>query len=216
MMTIKRFTCNMLAENCYVVSDEARAAVIIDYGALYEEEAEAIVSYIKSEGLTPVHLLCTHGHFDHCIGNGFIYKQFGLKPEAHHEDEFLMEKMKVQTREMLGIELPIDVPPVGKYFTEKETISFGSHQLQILHTPGHTPGGVVFYCQEENIAFSGDTLFKMSIGRTDFERGSYEQIINSLQNVLAKLPEETKVYPGHGPATTIAEELLYNPYFRRL
>ena len=197
MMTIKRFTCNMLAENCYVVSDEARAAVIIDCGALYEEEAEAIVSYIKSEGLTPVHLLCTHGHFDHCIGNGFIYKQFGLKPEAHHED-------------------PIDVPPVGKYFTEKETISFGSHQLQILHTPGHTPGGVVFYCQEENIAFSGDTLFKMSIGRTDFERGSYEQIINSLQNVLAKLPEETRVYPGHGPATTIAEELLYNPYFRRL
>lgn len=215
MMTIKRFTCNMLAENCYVVSDETRAAVIIDCGALYEEEAEAIVSYIKAEGLTPVRLLCTHGHFDHCIGNGFIYKQFGLKPEAHHEDEFLMEKMKVQTREMLGIELPIDVPPVGKYFTEKETISFGSHQLQILHTPGHTPGGVVFYCQEENIAFSGDTLFKMSIGRTDFDRGSYEQIINSLQNVLAKLPEETKVYPGHGPATTIAEELLYNPYFRR-
>ena len=215
MMTIKRFSCNMLAENCYVVSDETREAVIIDCGAFYEEEAEAIISYVMAEGLTPVHLLCTHGHFDHCIGNGFIYKQFGLKPEAHHEDRFLMEKMKVQTREILGIELPIDVPPVGKYFTEKEHISFGSHQLQILHTPGHTPGGVVFYCQEENIAFSGDTLFRMSIGRTDFERGSYEQIINSLQNDLAKLPEETKVYPGHGPATTIAEEIRYNPYFRR-
>ena len=216
MITVKRFTCNMLAENCYVVSDETRAAVIIDCGALYEEENQAIASYIKAEHLTPAHLLCTHGHFDHCIGNGFIYEQFGLQPEAHQEDQFLMEKMKAQTREFLGIELPTDVPPVRAYFKDKDQITFGSHTLQILHTPGHTPGGVVFYCKEENIAFSGDTLFKMSIGRTDFERGSYEQIINSLQNVLAKLPEETKVYPGHGPATTIAEELLYNPYFRRL
>lgn len=212
MITVKRFTCNMLAENCYVVSDETRAAVIIDCGALYEEENEAIASYIKAENLTPAHLLCTHGHFDHCIGNGFIYQKYGLKPEAHHEDQFLMETMKAQTRDFLGIELPTDVPPVGTYFKGNDQISFGSHTLQILHTPGHTPGGVVFYSQEERIAFSGDTLFRMSIGRTDFEGGSYEQIINSLQQVLAKLPGETKVYPGHGPATTIAEEIRYNPY----
>ena len=213
MMTTKRFTCNMLSENCYVVSDETREAVIIDCGAFYEEEAEAITTYIQTEGLQPVHLLCTHGHFDHCIGNGFIYKQFGLKPEAHHEEQFLMEKMKVQTQEILGIELPMDVPPVGAYFTEKDHVTFGNHQLLILHTPGHTPGGVVFYCQEEHIAFSGDTLFRMSIGRTDFERGSYEQIIHSLKDVLAKLPGDTKIFPGHGPATTIAEEIKYNPYF---
>jgi len=213
MIAVKRFTCNMLAENCYVVSDDTHEAVIIDCGALYQEENEAICSYIKTEGLTPKHLLCTHAHFDHCIGNGFIYKEFGLKPEVHREDQFLMEKMKAQTREILGIELPIDVPPVGAYFTEKDCIAFGSHQLQILHTPGHTPGGVVFYCQEESIAFSGDTLFRMSIGRTDFERGSYEALIHALKDVLAQLPGDTKIFPGHGPATTMAEEIKYNPYF---
>lgn len=213
MITIKTFSCNMLAENCYVVSDETHEAVIIDCGALYEEEGKAIDTHIQAEGLRPVHLLCTHGHFDHCIGNGFIYNQFQLKPEVHHGDQFLMEKMREQTREILGIELPMNVPPVGRYFTAKDQICFGNHRFQILHTPGHTPGGVTFYCKEENIAFSGDTLFRMSIGRTDFERGSYEQIIHSLKDVLAKLPEDTKIFPGHGPATTIAEEIRYNPYF---
>lgn len=212
MITVKAFTCNMLAENCYVVSDETHEAVIIDCGAYYEEEGEAIISYIQKEGLRPVHLLCTHGHFDHCMGNGFIYNQFRLKPEVHHEDKFLMDKMREQTREILGVQLPMEVPPVGHYFTAKEEIVFGSHVLQILHTPGHTPGGVTFYCKAENTAFTGDTLFRMSIGRTDFERSSYEQMIHSLQDVMAKLPGETKIFPGHGPATTIAEEIRYNPY----
>ena len=214
MINIQRFTCNMLSENCYVVSDESQEAVIIDCGALYEEEGEAIVNYINGQGLKPIHLLCTHGHFDHCMGNGIIYNAFGLKPEVHHEDSFLMEKMREQIFEFTGANLPMEVPPVGRYLTKDDIISFGSHTLHILHTPGHTPGGVTYYCEEESVAFTGDTLFRMSIGRTDFERGSYEQITDSLQNVLAHLPANTKVYPGHGPATTIAEELRYNPYLK--
>jgi len=214
MITIKCFTCNMLAENCYVVSDETNECVIIDCGALYEEEGTAITHYIQNAGLTPKHLLCTHGHFDHCMGNGVIYNAFGLKPEVHLDDEFLMTKMRGQTLEILGVNLPMEVPPVGRYLTDSDTITFGNHTLTILHTPGHTPGGVCYYCKEENICFSGDTLFRMSIGRTDFERGSYEEIVNSLQHVLTPLPPDTKVYPGHGPATTIADEVRYNPYFR--
>lgn len=214
MIIIKRFTCNMLAENCYVVSDDTHEAVIIDCGVMYDDEGTAITQYIRNNSLKPVHLLCTHGHFDHCMGNGLIYRKFGLKPEAHLEDKFLMEKMAQQTSDILGVALPMEVPPVGRYLTDSDTITFGSHTLRILHTPGHTPGGVTYYCKEENSAFSGDTLFRMSIGRTDFERGSYEQIVNSLQHVLGTLPPDTKVYPGHGPETTIADEIRYNPYMR--
>lgn len=214
MLDIKRFTCNMLAENCYVVSDETKEAVIIDCGALYEEEATAIFNYIDKNNLKPVHLLCTHGHFDHCIGNGAIYGRYGLKPEVHIEDKFLMDKIQGQTEDMLGVRIPMNVPPVGKYLSENDVITFGSHTLNILHTPGHTPGGIVFYCEEEHIAFSGDTLFRMSIGRTDFERGSYEDMMNSLHTVLAKLPQDTIVYSGHGPETTIGDELRYSPYMR--
>lgn len=214
MLNIKTFTCNMLSENCYVVSDESNDCVIIDCGAFYPEEGQAIVSYIREQQLTPRHLLCTHGHFDHCMGNGFIFRAFGLKPEVHQDDSFLMEKMERQTSDILGIPIHLDVPPVGKYLTDNDTITFGSHTLQILHTPGHTPGGIVFHDAEEHIAFSGDTLFRMSIGRTDFERGSYEDIITSLHHLAIRLSADTFIYPGHGPQTIIADEIRYNPYMR--
>ena len=214
MLNIKCFTCNMLSENCYVVSDETHDCVIIDCGAYYQEEGQAIVSYIRERQLTPRHLLCTHGHFDHCMGNGFIFRAFGLKPKTHQDDSFLMEKMEQQTSEILGIPIHLDVPPVDNYLTDSDTISFGSHTWQILHTPGHTPGGIVFYDAQEKVAFSGDTLFRMSIGRTDFERGSYEEMITSLHYLAQQLPGDTTVYPGHGPLTTIADEIRYNPYLR--
>ena len=214
MLTVKCFTCNMLSENCYVVSDESRDCVIIDCGAYYPEEGQAIVGYIRQQQLTPRHLLCTHGHFDHCMGNGYIFRAFGLKPRAHQNDSFLMEKMEQQTSDILGIPIHLDVPPVGNYLTDSDNISFGSHTWQILHTPGHTPGGIVFYDADEHIAFSGDTLFRMSIGRTDFERGSYADMMTSLHMLATQLPADTKIYAGHGPETTMADEIRYNPYLR--
>ena len=214
MLTVKCFTCNMLSENCYVVSDESRDCVIIDCGAYYPEEGQAIVGYIRQQQLTPRHLLCTHGHFDHCMGNGYIFRAFGLKPRAHQDDSFLMEEMERQTSDILGIPIHLDVPPVGNYLTDSDNISFGSHTWQILHTPGHTPGGIVFYDADEHIAFSGDTLFRMSIGRTDFERGSYADMITSLHMLATQLPADTKIYAGHGPETTMADEIRYNPYLR--
>ena len=214
MLTVKCFTCNMLSENCYVVSDESRDCVIIDCGAYYPEEGQAIVGYIRQQQLTPRHLLCTHGHFDHCMGNGYIFRAFGLKPRAHQDDSFLMEKMERQTSDILGIPIHLDVPPVGSYLTDSDNITFGSHTWQILHTPGHTPGGIVFYDADEHIAFSGDTLFRMSIGRTDFERGSYADMMTSLHMLATQLPADTKIYAGHGPETTMADEIRYNPYLR--
>ena len=196
--------CNMLQENTYIVSDETREAVIIDCGALYDEERQAIVKYIDEHQLKPVRLLCTHGHFDHNFGIDTIFQTYGLKPEVAAEDEALMD-LKTQVD---------DVPPIGRLLTKDDIVSFGSHQLTVLPTPGHTRGSVTFYCEAEETAFTGDTLFHMSIGRTDFPGGSWMQMGNSLKNVLGRLPATTKVYPGHGEPTTIGTEKQFNPYMR--
>ncbi|GAB6982956.1 MBL fold metallo-hydrolase [Prevotella dentasini] len=214
MLNIQKFPCNMLSENCYVVSDETSECVIIDCGAYYEEERRAVTDYIRTRNLRPVHLLCTHGHLDHNFGNNTIYEAFGLRPEAAPGDDVLMENMKAQAREMFQIETDYDFPAVDHYFAEGETVSFGSHKMDILRTPGHTPGSVVFHCPSEHAAFTGDTLFKGSIGRTDFPGGSMFQIISSLRQ-LCMLPDETAVYPGHGPKTDIGFELAHNPYMDR-
>lgn len=212
MLNIKTFMCNLLQENTYVVSDDTKECVIIDCGAYYEEERTAITQYIDNEGLKPVHLLCTHGHFDHNFGIDTIYHAYGLKAEIAEEDSFLINDIPGQFLRMIGVPLKREYPPVGRYFEPNEVIRFGHHELKILKTPGHTPGGVVFYCEAEGIAFSGDTLFRMSVGRTDFEGGSYKELAESLKNVIAKMPAETTVYSGHGPKTTISDELKYNPY----
>ena len=213
MITVRRFECNMLAENTYVVSDDTREAVIIDCGALFDEERLAIVNYIRSNNLKPLHLLATHGHFDHNFGNDTIFQTFGLKPEVPVPDETLMD-MKHQVEQMLGIGYYREVPPIGRLLTENDVITFGTHELTILSTPGHTPGSVTYYCEAENIAFTGDTLFCMSIGRTDFEGGSWTDMQHSLKR-LGALPAHTKVYSGHGEPTTIGDELRNNIYMRR-
>ena len=214
MLYIERFQCNMLQENCYVVRDETSECVIIDCGAFYPEERTAIVNYIKENHLKPVHLLATHGHLDHNFGNDTIYKEFGLKPEVAAQDEGLMMHLKQQAGSFYQIKIDYDFPPIGHFFEEDETIKFGNHELEIIPTPGHSRGSVTFHCKEENVAFTGDTLFRNSIGRTDFKGGSMFQIINSLR-LLAQLPDETKVLPGHGEQTSIGEELAHNPYMDR-
>jgi glyoxylase-like metal-dependent hydrolase (beta-lactamase superfamily II) len=203
----------MLQENCYIVSDETKECVIIDCGAYYPEERDAISNYIKDNGLKPVHLLATHGHLDHNWGNHSIYETLGLKVEAMSEDAFLIEQLNQQGCDLFGIHLQEGEAPVGHYFTKDEQIHFGSHTFTLLHTPGHTPGSCTFYCKEEKVAFTGDTLFRMSIGRTDFDGGSWTDMTESLGK-LAKLPADTVIYSGHGPQTTISEELQYNPYLR--
>ena len=213
-MNIERFQCNMLQENCYVVSDETKECVIIDCGAFYPEERNAIVNYIKENQLKPVHLLVTHGHLDHNFGNNTLYDEFGLKPEVSASDENLMKHLKKQAETFYQMNLDYDFPPIGHFFEDDEIIHFGNHQFEIILTPGHSRGSVTFYCKEEKVAFTGDTLFQGSIGRTDFQGGSMFQIINSLR-FLAQLPDEVKVLPGHGNFTTIGEELAHNPYMDR-
>jgi len=212
MFKVQTFQVNLLQENTYVVSDETKECVIIDCGAYYDEEREAITHYIDSEGLKPMHLLCTHGHFDHNFGIDTIYQAYGLKAEVAKEDDELISHLPEQFKAMIGVPLRREYPGVGRHIEPDEIVRFGNHELKVLKTPGHTKGGVVFYCEEEHVVFSGDTLFRMSVGRTDFEGGSYQELDRSLKEVLAKMPAETTVYSGHGPKTTISDEIRYNPY----
>lgn len=212
MLTIKTFPFNLLQENTYVVSDETRDCVIIDCGAYYDDERKAITDYISTQGLNPCRLLATHGHWDHNLGIDTIYQTYGLQVEAAKEDEFIITDIPRNFQSIIGAPLRREYPAIGRFFDDDEIIRFGNHELQILKTPGHSPGSVVFYCHQEHIAFTGDTLFRMSVGRTDFQGGSHEALMDSLHNVLAKLPPETVILPGHGPQSTIGEEMKYNPY----
>ena len=212
MITIKTFAFNLLQENTYVVSDDTLECIIIDCGAYYDDERRAITDYISSQGLKPVRLLATHGHWDHNLGIDTIYQTYGLRVEAAKEDDFIISDIPHNFQSIIGAPLRREYPAVGRFFTPDEVIRFGHHSLQVLKTPGHSPGSVVFYCAEEHTAFTGDTLFRMSVGRTDFDGGSYTQLMSSLANVLAKLPAETVILPGHGPQSTIDYELRYNPY----
>lgn len=214
MLSIEKFECNMFQENCYIVSDESKECIIIDCGAFYEEERCAVVNYIKDNGLTPVHLISTHGHIDHNFGNNTIADNFKLMPEVSSKDEILMNNLASQAKAFIGLEYNVPIPAVGKYFDENYIIEFGSHTMTVLPTPGHTPGSVMLFCKEENVVFSGDTLFKMSIGRTDFQLGSYKDIIESLKHIVGILPADTTVLPGHGDKTTIGFEATHNPFIK--
>jgi len=214
MINVQVFTCNMLQENCFVVSDETKECAIIDCGAFYQEERDMIFDYIKKNQLKPKHLLATHGHLDHNFGNSYMQKEFGLNPKVHHKDKFLMESIKQQAQLLLGLDLTEEQPKDIDYLTKDDIIEFGNQRFTIIETPGHTPGSVFFYNEKEHIAFSGDTIFKRSIGRTDLEGGSMFQMIQTLRFV-SQLPDKTILYPGHGESTTIGDELNSNPYIDR-
>lgn len=206
--------CNPLQENCYVVSDDSNECVIVDCGAYYDEEKAAIHSYIRQNGLKPVHLLATHGHLDHNFGNADIYREYGLKVEVCSEDRELVENLPEQASNLFGIDIEEAQPPIGRLLKDGDSITFGTHTLRVLRTPGHTHGSVLFCCEKEKVAMTGDTLFRMSIGRTDFPEGDWREMENSLHNVVARLPQDTVILSGHGPKTTIADELKYNPYLK--
>lgn len=214
MIKIKCFTVNMVEENCYVLSDDTHEAVIIDDGAYLRGEHQAIDDYVAREGLHLKHVLNTHAHFDHTLGNYHLYQTYGLKPEMSVADAELYGNLSLQVQSLLGRKLNVSVAPVDHFLHDGDIIRFGSHQLQVIETPGHTPGGICLYCRQENILFSGDSLFQQSIGRTDFPGGNAFSLITSLKERVITLPDNTKVYPGHGGTTTIGQERLYNPYFR--
>ncbi len=203
----------MLDENCYIVSDETKECMIVDCGAASVMEQKAISDYISEEGLKPVLYVLTHGHFDHVMGGKWLYETYGLQPTICERDAELYKNFRKDSADM-GYRVDYDLPIIGRCVNDGDTVTFGNTTFKVIHTPGHSKGSVVYYCKEENIAFTGDTLFRGSIGRTDLPGGSMFQMINSLR-LLEQLPDETKIYPGHGYYTTMALEGASNPYLDR-
>lgn len=216
-MKTELFTVNPLEENTYVVSDESGEAVIIDCGCFAESEWRQIRDYIEQNGLHVSHLLNTHLHFDHTLGNRFALRDYGLRTEASAADAYLYEGMWKQMALMMGERLAnhFDVAfskEMGPALQDGDRVTFGQTVLEVIATPGHTPGGLCFYNREAGVLFSGDSLFMGSIGRTDLEGGNYASLVSSLSERIMTLPPTTVVYTGHGPATTIEHELNFNPY----
>ena len=210
MLKIKTFVFNPIMENTYLLFDETLEAVIIDCGASDAKEQKQLADFIKEKQLKLMRLLNTHLHFDHVLGNRFIYENYGLKPEYCREEEALSELKKIN-----ALFSPVRYEPVeaGHYIEHEEEILFGNTQLKALLTPGHSPGGLCYYSEKDECVFTGDTLFHRDIGRSDLPGGNHKALIDSIQNYLFTLPDSTVVYPGHAQPTTIEEEKLYNPNF---
>ncbi len=209
-MQIKTLVFNPFYENTYLVYDETGEAIIIDPGCYSAEEENTIVQFIEENKLKPVRLLNTHCHIDHILGNDFVEKKYNLKSEAHQTEELLAKTAK-EYGASYGLHLK-KTPEIGSYLNEGDIIEFGNSQLDIVHIPGHSPGGLVFFSQKESFMIVGDVLFEGSIGRSDLPGGNYNKLITSIKSKLFPLGDDMVVYPGHGPVTTIKNERLHNPF----
>lgn len=210
-MTIKTFQVNPLGVNCYVVSDEGEAA-IIDCGCFEEREWKSIMAYIEQEGLTVKLILLTHAHFDHVYGLRFVERDLNMQPMLHSLDVYQYEHSLDMLVQFMGVRLPGKLPTIGQLLKDGDELTLGSKTISVIHTPGHTPGGVCYYFEKDGILFSGDTLFMGSVGRADFPGGDMQTEIDSVRERLMTLPDSVRVLPGHGPGTTIEYERENNMY----
>ena len=214
MIKVYKITANLFEECTHIIWDETGEAVIIDCGVYKPGERERFMQFIEEEGLRPVRLLLTHAHHDHLYGNDLIRDRYGLLPEVHRDDEWIMKDHLLIRMAQIYRNYPYEVPMPEHYLTDGEEIPFGNHKLKVIHTPGHSPGSVFFYCEEEGIAFSGDTLYDDDIGSTNLAGGDYERMMDSIDRIMQLLPDDTVIYPGHGDNTTVGNERKYNPFLQ--
>jgi hydroxyacylglutathione hydrolase len=210
MISIKKFTFNQVQENTFIAYDETGECVIIDAGCYFPHERQELDAFISKQQLKPVKLINTHCHFDHIMGVTYCRAKYQIDFEAHESEVPLIEQAS-EHGDLYGIPMePVDPP--DSFFQEGDQITFGKSMLQVIEAPGHSPGGVVFYNPEQKILIAGDVLFYGSIGRTDLPGGSFERLVGNIKTKLLTLPEETVVYCGHGPETSIGFEKKNNPF----
>lgn len=233
-MKIKQFVFNPFGVNCFVLSNSAGDAILIDPSASNPQEQQALSQYIAESGLTVRRVVNTHLHLDHVLGNAFAERTFGIKAEAHEEDNFLLDLQEEQSQ-MFGLPCSDPAPALGNFLAEGDIVEVPGIKLHVIHVAGHSPGGIAFYCENANdgetntaangaasesatdgiaadraksvpVLFPGDILFAGSMGRADLFGGDEESLISGIKNKLLTLPSETIVFPGHGPSTTIEDE----------
>ena len=211
-MKVIQLVVNGFGENCYILMDEAtRDCAIVDPGVSDDDERAALRRTIEKYSLHPTHLINTHLHIDHVLGNNFVAREYGLGVQAHKDDEFLGARVADQAR-MFNLPISAENTTISTYLQDGDEIRVGESTLKVLAVPGHSPGSICLYCPESRFVLTGDALFAGGIGRTDLPGGDYATLIEAIQSKLLTLPDNTTVYPGHGPATTIAAERASNPY----
>jgi len=213
MCTIQSFTFGPFQENTFVLFDETLEAVIIDPGCYRPSEEIELAQFIEKKGLKIKYLLNTHAHIDHILGNHFVCEKYQLKPQLHKDDQMILEEMAPRSAQMYGFSYKTSPSP-EKWLQEGDKIHFGNTILDVLHTPGHAPGHIVFVNAADHFVINGDVLFQGSIGRTDLPFCNHQDLIDSIQNKLYTLPNDYKVYTGHGDPTSIGEEKQSNPFVR--
>ncbi len=213
-MKVVTLSFNDFCVNTYVVIDpETYECARVDPGMFDTTETSRLVKTIESMHLKPVHLINTHQHIDHVMGNDFIDQLYGLKPEANKNDDFLAVRL-VEQAQSFGLRRSPQIVPVSTYLTNGDIVRIGNGQLKVLTVPGHSPGSIALYDEKDAFVITGDALFCGSIGRTDLPGGDYDILLQSIREKLFTLPNDTVVLPGHGPASTIGDEKRLNPYFR--
>jgi glyoxylase-like metal-dependent hydrolase (beta-lactamase superfamily II) len=213
MIQIKQFVFNPFQENTYVVYDDTKECVIVDAGCYSNGEQDELTGFIKLKGLKPKYAVNTHGHVDHIMGNAFVKEEYGVEILGNPEDLLLLESA-IQHALMFGIGLD-SVPSFDGYINHGDTIRFGNSQLGVIHTPGHSRGGICLLSEEGNFVIAGDTLFRGSIGRTDLPGGNFDQLIESITKRLLPLGDDVIVYSGHGETSTLGWERNNNPFLSK-
>ena len=212
-MKIKSFTFNPFQENTYIIYDKTKECLIVDPGCYTEEEKNILKEFITKQKLTPTKLINTHCHIDHILGNKFVHQQWGVPLYIHKADLPLLENAK-KISQMYGFENYEDSPLPQHYLEEENIITCGKSSFNILFTPGHAPGHICLLNKKNNIIISGDVIFKNSIGRTDLPGGDHNTLMNSIMKKIFPLPNETQIFCGHGPITSLGSEKKHNPFLQ--
>ena len=210
MLTIHFFEFSPISENTYLLYNESGDCLIIDPGCYFQAEEQQLKSFITAKKLKPKQLLNTHCHLDHVFGNRFVHETWGLPLYLHP-----LEKMVLDYAPEAGQRwnLPFRQYEGPLHFLkEGDLIRLGEDELRVIEAPGHSPGHICFYCEKQAFLIGGDVLFRRSIGRTDLPGGNHQQLLNSIRDKLFTLPDEVRVYPGHGESTTIGYEKKSNPF----
>lgn len=212
MLTVQPFTFNPVQENTYVVYNEKGQCCIIDPGCYFASEEKELADFIAANRLQPIYLLNTHCHLDHIFGNRFVNKSFGLNLHLSR-----LEKPVLDYGPAAGQlwQLPFENYEGELHFIDEgDTIRIGDDALQVIFTPGHSPGHLSFYSRDNKFVISGDVLFEGSVGRTDLPGGDFARLEETIKTKLYTLPEDTIVYAGHGGTTTIGDEMKTNPFVK--
>lgn len=204
----RQFPLGPLQTNAYIIENENKDCVIIDPGS----EGKRLVKNLEQKGLSPLAILLTHAHFDHIGAVDDVRKKWNCPVYLHVNEQDWLMNSSLNGSKYFGLQEEVIVKEADQLLNEDGKLTIGSFSFDVYETPGHSPGSVSYYIKEQSIVFSGDALFKGSIGRTDLQGGSHRQLIQSIQEKLLVLPEETVVAPGHGPYTTIINEMNGNPF----